>query len=251
MAKLTGLFQPRNALEHALVAAAADATRRGDFLRELLDATVVVVGDPTATAPGSLPGQPGARALKWGTMPDGRPCLPFYSSAEWLRGVVQRDVPILRLPARALFEGTAGATLALNLGAPLAKELTPDEVTNLLGGGGRAAANALGDPTRVVIGLPEVEPFSYLAAATTTLARHPEVRTAYLGWIDYPEAGTPPHLIIGIEGEGDLKDAMFDASAASDARNDPESLVDFVVVTRDSEGIAAWLWNNGRKFYEA
>jgi hypothetical protein len=247
MAKLTGPFQPRNALEHALAAAAADPTRRGDFMRELLDATVLVVGDPAIAAPV----QPGGLALKWGTLPDGRPCIPFYSSAKWLKGVVHRDVPVLRMPARALFEGTPGATLALNLGAPLAKELTPDEVRSLLGGGGQAAANALGNPSKVVIGLPEVEPLAYLAAATTIFARHPEVRTAYLGWIHYPDAGTPPHLIIGIEGEGDLKDAMFDASTAWDARDDPESLVDFVVVTPRSEGIGAWLWNRGKKFYEA
>ena len=245
MAKLTGLFQPRNALEHALVAAAADPTLRGDFLRELLAATVLVVGDPTS------PGKSGALALKWGTMPDGRPCIPFYSSEEWLRGVVHRDVPVLRMPARALFEGTPGATLALNLGAPLAKEFTPDEVAGLVGRGGNAAANAVGKTRQVVIGLPEVEPLSYLAAATTIFARHPEVRTAYLGWIHDPEAGTPPHLIVGISGEGDLKDAMFDASNAWNAGDDPESLVDFVVVTPGSDGVAGWLESNGKKFYEA
>jgi hypothetical protein len=158
-------------------------------------------------------------------MPDGRPCLPFYSSAEWLKGVVYRNVPVLRMPARALFEGTPGATLA--------REFTPDEVAGLLGGGGQASAKALGNPSQIVIGLPEVEPF------------------AYLGWIHYPEAGTPPHLTIGVEGEGDLKEAMFDASAAWNAGDDPDSLVDYLVVTRGSEGVAAWLWHNGRKFYEA
>jgi hypothetical protein len=184
-------------------------------------------------------------------MPDGRPCIPFYSSAEWLAGVVQRKVPILRLPARTLFAGTRGATLALNLGAPLAKEFTPGEIASLLGGGGEATAHALGTPSQIVISLPEVEPLAYLAAATTVFVRHPEVRAAYLGWIHYPQAGTPPHLIVGVEGEGDLKDAMYDASSASDAGNDPNSLVDFVVVTPDSDGIAAWLVKNGRKFYEA
>jgi hypothetical protein len=247
MAQLTGPFQPRNPLEHALVAAAADPTKRGEFVRELLDATVLVVGDPSSPAPGPA----GGLALKSGTMPDGRRCVPFYSSAEWLRGIVDSDVPVLSMPARALFEGTRGATLALNLGAPLAKEFTPDEITGLLSGGGEAAAAALGTPTRVVIGLPEVEPLAYLAAATTIFARRPEVRTAYLGWIHYPEAGTPPHLIIGVEGEGDLKDAMLDANAAWDPGDDLGSIVDFVVVTSRSEGIPGWLWNNGRKFYEA
>jgi hypothetical protein len=214
-------------------------------VRELLAATVLVVGDPGGANP-----QGGGLAVKWGVMPDGRPCIPFYSSAEWLAGVVKRDVPILHLPARQLFAGTRGATLALNLGAPLAKEFTPGEIASLLGGG-EAAANALGNPSAVVIGLPEVEPLAYLAAATTVFSRYPEVRAAYLGWIHYPEAGTPPHLIIGVEGEGDLKDAMYDASSASDAGDDPNSLVDFVVVTPDAEGIAAWLYKNGRKFYEA
>jgi hypothetical protein len=245
MAKLTGVFQPRNALERALVAAAADPTLRGDFLRELLDATVLVVGDRTA------PGRQGSLAVKWGTMPDGRPCVPFYSSAEWLRGVVHRDVPVLRMSARALFEGTPGATLALNLGAPLAKEFTPDEVAGLLGSRRPGAANAPGMSRQVAIGLPEVEPLSYLAAATTIFARHPEVHAAYLGWFHDPEAGTPPHLIVGIAGEGDLKDAMFDASSAWNAGDDPESLVDFVVVTPGSDGIAGWLGSNGKKFYEA
>lgn len=246
MAQTSGPFQPRNALEHALLKAARDPSHRGPFVRELLQATVLVVGDP-----GGEGTEVGGLAVKWGTLPDGRPCIPFYSSAEWLTGVVRRRVPTLRMPVRALFEGTPGATLALNLGAPLAKEFTPDEVRSLLGGGGQAAANALGNPTQVAIGLPEIEPLAYLAAATTVLARHPEVRAAYLGWIHFPEAGTPPHLIIGVEGDGDLKDAMFDASSAREAADDPNSLVDFISVTPRSEGIGAWLMNNGRKFYEA
>jgi hypothetical protein len=183
-------------------------------------------------------------------MPDGRPCIPFYSSSEWLASVVHRTVPTLQMPVRALFAGTPGATLVLNLGAPWAKEFTPDEAKALLGGG-QAAANAIGNPSAVVISLPEVEPLAYLAAATTVFSRYPEVRAAYLGWILYPQAGTPPHLIIGVEGEGDLKDAMYDASSASDAGDDPNSLVDFVVVTPDADGVAAWLYENGRKFYEA
>ena len=250
MAQTTGAFQPRNPLEHALIKAAADPTQRGPFVRELLAATVLVVGDPGAAGHVAAGPQGGGLAVKWGTMPDGRPCIPFYSSAEWLAGVVQRQVPILRLPARDLFEGTRGATLALNLGAPLAKEFTPGEIANLLGGG-EAAANALGNPSAVVISLPEVEPLAYLAAATTVFSHHPEVRAAFLGWIHYPQAGTPPHLIVGVEGQGDLKDAMYDASSASDAEDDPNGLVDFVVVTPDADGIAGWLYKNGRKFYEA
>lgn len=247
MAQTTGPFQPRNALEHALIKAAADPTQRGPFVRELLAATVLVVGDPDAGGP-----QGAGLAVKWGVMPDGRPCIPFYSSAEWLAGVVQREVPILHMPARALFEGTRGATLTLNLSSPVAKEFTPGEIAGLLGGGdGEAAARTLGSPGAVVISLPEVEPLAYLAAATTVFARHHGVRAAYLGWIHYPQAGTPPHLIIGVEGEGDLKDAMYDASSASDAGGDPNSLVDFVAVTPDADGIAAWLYKNGRKFYEA
>jgi hypothetical protein len=246
MAQTSGPFQPRNPLEHALIKATRDPSHRGPFVRELLEATVIVVGDPGAPAPTG-----GGLAIKWGTMPDGRPCIPFYSSPQWLAGVVHRQVPTLRMPVRALFAGTPGATLALNLGAPWAKEFTPDEVRSLLGGGGQAAANALGNPSAVVISLPEVEPLAYLAAATTILARHPEVRAAYLGWIHYPDAGTPPHLIIGVEGDGDLKDAMFDASAAREAGDDPNSLVDFISCTPGSEGIAGWLMSNGRKFYEA
>jgi hypothetical protein len=166
----------------------ADPTQRGQFVRELLAATVLVVGDPGAASPQGANPQGGGLAVKWGVMPNGRPCIPFYSSAEWLAGVVQRQVPVLRLPARTLFEGTRGSTLALNLGSPLAKKFTPGKITNLLGGG---------------------------------------------------------------EGEGDLKDAMYDASSASDAGDDSNSLVDFVVVTPDADGIASWLYKNGRKFYEA
>ena len=80
---------------------------------------------------------------------------------------------------------------------------------------------------------------------TSVFAQHPEVRAAYLGRIHIPSAGTPPHLIIGVEGEGDLKDAMLDANAARDPGDDPDGLVDFVVVTQGSDGIAGWLRDNG------
>ncbi len=245
MANTTGPFEPRNALEHALVAAAADPAQRGPFLRELLDATVLVVGDPSNPGPGGSP------ALRWANLPDGRACLPFYSSAEWLGGVVRGDVPVLSLPARALFEGTRGSTLALNLGAPVAKEFTPAEISGLLSTGGADVASELGHPDAMALDLPEEDPLAFIASATSVFARHPEVRAAYLGRIHIPTAGTPPHLIVGVEGEGDLRDAMQDANAARESGDDPDGLVDFVAITLGADGVAGWLRDNGRRFYEA
>jgi len=241
MATPTGPFQPRNDLERTLIAATSNPAERGPFLRALLEAEVFVVGDPAAAAhDGGLP-------VKWGSLPDGRPCLPFYSSREWLAGVVDRDVPVLQLPVRALFEGTAGATLALNLGAPWAKEFTPEEIAGLLGRGGGAGAGA----DAIALTVPQDEPVAFIAAVTTVFARHPEVRAAYLGRLEIVGVDQPARLIVGVEGDGDLAEALQDASAAWDPAGDPESLADFVGIQGDENPLAAWLVEQGLAFYKA
>jgi hypothetical protein len=249
MAQPTDPFQPRNDLERALVAATSDPALRGPFLRALLDASVFVVGDPSAQSDG------GAPPLKWGSLPDGRPCIPFYSSREWLAGVVDRDVPILELPVRELFAGTEGATLALNLGAPWAKEFTPDEVASLLGatggGPGGAGGGSGAGAGAIALTVPEDEPVAFIAAVTTVFARHPEVRAAYLGRLEIVGGEQPPRLIVGVEGEGDLMEALQDASAAWDPGDDPESLADFVRIEDGTNPLAAWLTGQGLAFYRA
>ncbi len=158
---------------------------------------------------------------------------------------------MLRLPARALFEGTRGATLALNLGAPLAKEFTPAEIAGLLGAPGPDgdAGTAKGDA--IGLSVPLDEPVAFIAAVTTVFARHPEVRAAYLGRLIVEGSQAPARLIVGVVGEGDLAEALQDASAAWDPGADPEGLADFVHIHPDENELATWLIDKGMAFYQA
>lgn len=251
-----GPFDVRNELEEALVAAAQDPAARGPFLRLLLDSTVFVVGrvkdenGHNRESAGEMMIQPGeGLALFQAALPDGRPCIPFYSSVRWLSGCLHEDASYVALPARTLFETAVGATFVLNLGAPWGKELLPEEVTRLLESGGVGEEAAIDAPREVRLGLPSVEPTALLAALTTVFSRHPEVSEAFLGMIQFPDESTGPHLLVGVEGDGDLGGAIRDAGATVNGVLGPEQLVDFVGITQGDQGISDFLVANGKRFY--
>jgi hypothetical protein len=246
-------FTPRNALERALVKAADNPAERGAFLRELLKSSVLVVGRVEGTSGGGtqsgvVPAGAGL-ALRHATLPDGRTVLPFFSSVEWLSGTLSEPADALTIPATSLFESTRGATLVLNLGAPWGKEFTPSEISQLLESGGANQQIVVKEATEVQIGLPAKEPSAYIKAITPIFRRYPGVEAAYLGWIHTPGEGTPPHLIVGVQGDGDIRGAMADAGAAWETPPGSTDLVDFMEAIPGADGISGWFVSEGRRFY--
>ena len=233
--------------------AAKNPAERGAFLRELLKASVLVVG--TVEGGSGIHKQGGvvpagaSLNLRHATLPDGRTVLPFFSSVEWLSGTLSEPAETLTIPATSLFENTRGATLVLNYGAPWGKEFTPNEISDLLENGGANHEIVVKKATTVQIGLPAKEPTAYIKAITPIFRRYPGVKAAYLGWIYTPGEGTPPHLVIGIEGDGDIRDAAADAGAAWESPPGSEDLVDFMEAIPGATGVPGWFVSEGRRFY--
>jgi hypothetical protein len=248
----SGPFDHPNELEVALIAAAKDPVARGPFYRILLDSTVYVVGGVGRDKPaGPTTFEVGETlALRNGTLPDGRSCIPFYSSLDWLSVLLTEPAPCLALPVRSLFENTPGATLVLNLGSPWGKEFTPEEVKHLLDHGSASKEIGGSAPRRMTLGLPTVEPTALLAALTTVLKSHPEVSGAYLAWVDFPDEASAPHALIGLDGDGDLREARQDVGATANGIGGADALVDIVGITRGVGGPSEFLVEKGIRFYE-
>jgi len=249
-------FDVRNELEDALVAAAEDPAARGPFLRLLLDSTVYVVGQVVGQdgqprgGEGKLDVQPGdGLSLRTVALSDGRSGVPFFSSVRWLSGCLKEHVSYLAIPTRALFGTAVGATFLLNPGAPWGKEFTPEEVTRLLESGGTGREVEVDARREVMLGLPAVEPTALLAALTTVFGRRPEVSEAFLGMIQYPDDESGPHLIVGVDGDGDLVEAIRDAGAAANGVLGQGEMADFARIKRGDEGISDFLVANGTRFY--
>ncbi len=251
-----GPFDVRNELEDALAAAAEDPAARGPFLRLLLDSTVYVIGQVVDQdgnprgGEGKLDVQPGeGLSLRTVALPDERSGVPFFSSVRWLSGCLKEPATYLSIPTRMLFQTAVGATFLLNPGAPWGKEFSPEEVTRLLESGGTGREVEVDAPREVRLGLPSVEPTALLAALTTVFTRHPEVSEAFLGMIQYTDDESGPHLIVGLDGDGDLVEAIRDAGAAANGILGRGEMADFARIKRGDEGISDFLTSNGQRFY--
>ena len=160
---------PETGLERALRLAAADPAARPAFYAALLDATVYAIGPPASDGQpaGEQDLTPGdrLRMITW-ERETGEPVVPFFTSSAALAKTLAEPATVVALPARALFEITAGAWLVLNPGLPTGKEFAPDEIAALLAGGlpHVPQQRVVEQDTHVRIGEPRERPRALLAA---------------------------------------------------------------------------------------
>ncbi|HUB07782.1 MAG TPA: enhanced serine sensitivity protein SseB C-terminal domain-containing protein [Myxococcales bacterium] len=237
-------------IERLLQLAARDAARRPEFYRALLEATVYVLGPQgEAAADGRVRLPPGAElSLQTWQRADGTPFIPFFTSKAALQRAIQGPAHFVSLPARALLETTRGSALVLNPGSDYGKAFSPAEVEALLAHGTAPTPErrVVGEPTEVLLGQPEEYPTALAASLGSLLARHAHVRAAYLALMRDPrESG--PHLVIGIEAEGDAAGVIREAgAAASDVLRG--QAIDFVAVEA-GDTLSDYLLNQTKPFY--
>jgi hypothetical protein len=148
--------------------------------------------------------------------------------------------------ARSLFEITLGAPLFLNPKSPYGKEFLPEEVRHLLsdGVGQKPAQRTVEKDTNVLLGQPLQYPSRMIHSLTQLLAKHRNVKRAFLALMHDPSVDQKPHLIIGIEVDGDFERVMREAgNVAGDTAPDGEP-VDLYRVT---EGGRALVITSSRK----
>jgi len=128
-------FEPENALEQVLVAAAADASAWETFYRLVLDSPLYVIDE------GPDPVDSGAGVLSQGSMLQIRHVLlegilhvPAFSSMRRLEAMLVEPRRYASLVGRDLFHVVRGSHVILNFGAAYGKQFVPAEIDAMLGG---------------------------------------------------------------------------------------------------------------------
>ncbi|WP_268800401.1 enhanced serine sensitivity protein SseB [Pseudomonas huanghezhanensis] len=241
-----------NALETSLRLAADEPAHRPDFFKTLLSSTVYALGT-AGTGEGKVNLEAGSNiSIAHWQKPDGSAVIPFFSSLQTLQASIETEESYIEIPARSLFEITLGSPLFLNPKSPYAKEFLPEEVRYLLsdGIGQKPVQRTVEKDTQVLLGEPSQYPSKMVNSLTQLLAKHRNVKRAFLALMHDASADEKPHLIVGIEADGDIELVMREAgNVAGDTSPDGEP-VDLYRVHEGESGLSDYFLKQTAPFYE-
>lgn len=248
-----GGTEPRETeLEVLLRLATEDISRRPEFYRVLLDASVwVLVESSTATGRTMVPAGSNVYLINW-PLENGDYVLPFFSSvARIYEATSDQYGSAAQMPVRELFEATRGQTLLLNPKCKYGCALEPREISMLLDTGtvGHMSTEITKEARQVVI-----EPGDDLSPATIKALndlyhRTSIVRTAYRVRFHDPDALETYTLVIAIE--ADREDGTFLQDTATILRETSvqNEIVDLLLIHADDGGIGQYIVEQTKPFY--
>jgi hypothetical protein len=243
----------QNPLEIALARAATEPASRPEFYRLLLESEIYVIGHTDTLGEGRTTLPVGAKLsiVHWEKR-DGTSFVPFFTNIEALQRALKEEARFVAMQARNFFEITRGATLVLNFASSHYKEFFPSEIDALLATGVNhvAATRVVEKPTRVLLGQPTKYPSEMVSSLAALLAKHPNVKAAYLCLMHDQESGEVPTLVVGIEGEGDIKAAMREAGSVVADTATPGEAVGLYEVKRGEAGISDYFVESVKPFYK-
>src|SRR3954463_3106193 len=105
------------------------------------------------------------------------------------------------------------------------------------------------EPTPVLLGQPSRYPAAMVAAVRAVLARHPNVRAAYLALAHAPSMDAEPHLLIGIEADGDIEAVMQEAGTVAGAPRGEAGEFGLMQVVAGGPGVSASVVRSRAPFY--
>jgi hypothetical protein len=239
------LEQPE--LEAALVAAQEDRTMHGAFLRALLEAQLLVVGEPMPDGD-----------LRYGlaATEDGHEFVPVFTSDRALTEARPDSPDHVHVNARAFLEAVRDRDVVVNPEAPPTLALPVPTVANILEFGWEGWDWVREENQEATLSLPDDEPTAMFAAMATVLVRHPDVAAAYFGLaaldVDGPDA--PPTALIGVDagGELDIGDILIDLGPVAGLGGHGQTI--FVPLlpsdATNQASVQGWLFQKGIRFYE-
>ena len=188
------LFITQNELEKALVEAVKNPFSAPEFYRLLLESDLLVLG----SAEGQEEAQeqfslaPGGNLKLVTGLKDGSQYLPVFSSLARMQEFVTQESKYLSVNGRALLELTRGGPIILNPASQYGKELSPQQVHQLLGG------PAPRSEERMVVGEADY-PMPLVQALTSVFAARPDIETAWMIQVTFADRAKEPHPLVGIE----------------------------------------------------
>lgn len=250
---MTQIDANENQLEIALRLAADEPAHRPDFYKALLDSTVFILGHSDSSGLGERMLEAGKKvSIQNWTHADGSPVIPFFSSLNSLQKAIEEEVAYMALPAKSLFEMTRGATLVLNPKLAYGKEFFPNEIDALLSEG----VNRLPEQritkkaTQVLLGQPANYPEKMVDSLVTLFSKRGNVKAAYLTLMHDPSQDEKPHLVVGIEAEGDVESVIREAGVVAGDISPNNEPVDLYRVARDDKGLSEYFLREVQPFYE-
>jgi len=186
------LFIPENELEKALLKAVKDPASATDFYRLLLASDLLVLGTvegrESATEAFSL--APGNNVKLVTGIKDGAKYLPVFSSLARMQDYVKEESKYLSVNGRALLDLTRGAPVILNPASLYGKELSPEQVRQLLDGPSQI---------RTIAGEAAAYPVALVEMLSRLFAARSDIETAWLIQVSPAERPQEPHPLVGIE----------------------------------------------------
>lgn len=250
-------FKPANKLEEVLVAACTEPSARPEFYRMLLESELFLL-TPDAPQTESRRVLEAETKVSFVHLQNANgPFLPIFSSQQRLQDAVNQtgqSYGFLALRGKDLFSLLAQhpPTAILNPGAAYGKELPVEEIRRIADGSFvRNEVRVMQQATQVLLGQPAKYPTELVAALQKLFAKHSSVQAAYLGWIHDPNSGEPPHLIIGIECDGNMQKISQEAGITSQGLLSEGEFADFIQVGGGKGSLDSYFKKQTKPFYQS
>ena len=127
------------------------------------------------------------------------------------------------------------SNLFLNPKSDYGKEFIPQEIEQLLNNGISQVPSqrVVEKETKVLLGQPSNYPTKMVDSLTQLLVKHKEVKKAYVALMHDRSIDEKPHLLVGIEGDGDLELAMREVGHVAGDTAPAGEAVDLFIVRPD------------------
>lgn len=245
--KKTDSTFPENELERALIDAATQASARSGFYQKLLWSDIVVLtGEQEGIEQGPITFEKDS-TVKFITFENG--IIPIFTSTNRIfdKGIIKDQVAYLAIKGQDLFGAAKGATFILNPYSDYGKELIPQEIENLLNGSIFDQQNemTIEEDTAIQIGQPANYPTELVNALSKLFERKETVRAAYIALV---KMNSDPHLMIGIDLEGELSSITNEAGPLAEKLLKNE-IIDFIKID-DRGGVSEYFLTQTKPFYK-
>ena len=117
------------------------------------------------------------------------------------------------------------------------------------GMGNERVQRTVPEGTQVLLGQPAQYPQKMVDSLCQLLAKHPSVKRAYLALMHDPSLDEMPHLVVGIEAEGDVDRIMYEAGQVVGDSVPAGDAVDLDRVENE-DVISSYMQKETKPFYE-